>query len=177
MIRYVALLGSINVGGNRLKMADLRAELDRAGLGPVETVVASGNVILPPGETPQALERAIAAILSDRWGIAGLVTVRTAVEIASAVADNPFHGDGQDRFVHTIFLNAQPAREAFDALYAEHRGKGSERLALGERVLYLDFVHGAGVSSLTGPLLERRLKCRGTARNMRSLKRIIERLV
>ena len=32
MARYVALLGSINVGGNRLKMADLVAALAKRGL-------------------------------------------------------------------------------------------------------------------------------------------------
>ena len=87
-----------------------------------------------------------------------------------------FHGDGEDRFVHSIFLSAQPTQANFNALLEEHKSKGSERLALGERVLYLDYVHGAGVSSLTGPFLQRRLGCRGTARNMRSLKRILEKM-
>ena len=44
MPRYVALLGSINVGGNRLKMADLKAALEKHGFASVATVVASGNV-------------------------------------------------------------------------------------------------------------------------------------
>ena len=45
MTRYVALLGSINVGGNRLLMADLREALEREEFEDVETVVASGNVL------------------------------------------------------------------------------------------------------------------------------------
>ena len=44
MTRYVALLGSINVGGNRLSMADLREAMEREDFENVETVVASGNV-------------------------------------------------------------------------------------------------------------------------------------
>ena len=44
-MRYVALLGSINGGGNRLKMADLRESLEREEFEDVETVVASGNVL------------------------------------------------------------------------------------------------------------------------------------
>ena len=32
MTRYVALFGSINVGGNRLTMADLRWAFEREGL-------------------------------------------------------------------------------------------------------------------------------------------------
>ena len=42
-------------------------------------------------------------------------------------------------------------------------------------MLYLDYVHGVGVSDLTGRFIEKRLGCRGTARNMTSLKRILAR--
>jgi ribosome-binding factor A len=40
MPQYVALLGSINVGGNRLKMADLKAALEGEGFRNVSTEVA-----------------------------------------------------------------------------------------------------------------------------------------
>jgi uncharacterized protein (DUF1697 family) len=175
--RFVAFLGSVNVGGNRVAMADLRAALAELGLANVATVVASGNVLFSADDASiVGLEQRIAAIIADRFGFRSLCVVRSAVDVAAAITDNPFHGDGEDRFVHTIFLDGQPTPEAFAALLDEHRGKGSERLALGPRVLYLDYVHGAGVSSLTGPFLERRLGCKGTARNMRSLKRILEKM-
>lgn len=177
MPRYVALLGSINVGGNRLKMADLKAALEEHGFANVATVVASGNVLFEHARAGEdALAGEIAGMVKARFGFESLALVRTRAEVRSAIDDNPFHGDGEDRFVHSIFLDGQPGQERFDALFAEHRGKGSERLALGPRVLYLDYVHGAGVSSLTGPFLQRRLGVRGTARNMTSLKRIYEKM-
>ncbi len=181
MAKLVAFLGSINVGGNRLKMADLKAALANGGLENVETVVASGNVLFS-GDPAQAAncEERIHEIVLQSFGIDSLVVVRTPDQIGSAVEDNPFHGDrpehGEDKFVHSIFLDNQPRQEAFDGLLQAHRDKGGERLALGERVLFLDYVHGVGVSSLTGKFLERHLDCRGTARNMRSLKRILEKL-
>ncbi len=177
MTRYVALLGSINVGGNRLKMADLKAALEDHGFSNVATVVASGNVLFDhPRAADAKLEGEIAEIVKCRFAIDSLVAVRTRPEIGSAIEDNPFHGDGQDHFVHSIFLDGQPAPERFDALLAEHREKGGERLSMGPRVLYLDYVHGVGVSSLTGAFLQRRLGVRGTARNMTSLKRIQEKM-
>ena len=177
MTRYVALLGSINVGGNRLKMADLKVALEEHGFANVATVVASGNVLFEHARAGEAkLEGEIADIVKDRFGIDSLAIVRTAGEVRSAIDDNPFHGDGEDRFVHSIFLDGQPTQDSFDALLAEHRDKGGERLAIGPRVLYLDYVHGVGVSSLTGPFLQRRLGVRGTARNMTSLKRIHEKM-
>ena len=52
MPRYVAFFGSINVGGNRLTMADLRYAFEREGFENVETVVASGNVLFDFDERP-----------------------------------------------------------------------------------------------------------------------------
>ena len=52
MPRYVAFFGSINVGGNRLTMADLRAAFEAEDFANVETVVASGNVLFDFPERP-----------------------------------------------------------------------------------------------------------------------------
>lgn len=181
MTRYVALLGSINVGGNRLKMADLKAAMEEAGFGDVETVAASGNVLFDHARAADAeLEAAIAGLVKAEFGIDTFAAVRSTGEVRAAIEGNPFHGTGpehgEDKFVHSIFLDAQPDPDCFEALKAEYAAKGSERLALGDRVLFLDYVYGAGVSSLTGPFLRRRLRCRGTARNMRSLKRIHDKM-
>ena len=177
MPRYVAFFGSINVGGNRLTMADLRAAFEAEDFANVETVVASGNVLFDFPERPTAgLEEKLGLMMAERFQMRSIVAVRDRAEVAAAIHDNPFHGDGEDKFVHTIFLDIQPDPDRFDALLAEHKGKGSERLALGDRALYLDYVHGMGVSSLTGSFLERRLGCRGTARNMRSLARILAKM-
>jgi uncharacterized protein (DUF1697 family) len=177
MPRYVALFGSVNVGDNRLTMADLRYAFEREGFENVETVVASGNVLFDFDDRPtDGLEELFAYMMAERFDIASFVAVRSMADLRSSIYDNPFHGDGEDKFVHSIFLSDVVDPDRFAVLLAEHKAKGSERLALGQRVLYLDYVHGVGVSSLTGPFLERRLGCKGTARNMRSLKRILEKM-
>jgi len=61
-------------------------------------------------------------------------------------------------------------------LKADHAERGPERLALGDRALFIDYVEGAGNSKLTSAFIARRLGCRGTARNMRSLARILEKM-
>lgn len=180
MTRLVAFLGSINVGGNRIKMVDLVAALADAGFAEVATIAASGNVLLTDARDPALLEVQLESVVQQAFGFKSCAMVRTAAQIRSAIDDNPFHGTGpehgSDKMVHSIFLSQQPAQAAVDALIAEHRSKGSDRLALGDRVLYLDYVHGVGVSDLSNKLLERRLGCKGTARNMTSLKRILEKM-
>ena len=180
MERVVAFLGSINVGGNRIRMVDLVEALGEAGYEDVSTVAASGNVILSGRHDPAMLEMRLESVVQQRFGFTSCAMVRTAAEIRSAIEDNPFHGTGpqhgSDKMVHSIFLSQQPDRGAVEALIEEHSAKGSERLAVGNRVLFLDYVHGVGVSSLSNKFLERRLGCKGTARNMTSLKRILTKM-
>jgi len=177
MTRYVAFFASMNVGGHRLSMADLRYALEREEFANVETVVASGNVLFDHPERPtDGLAEKLAYVVEENFGFPTFAAVRNAQEVRSSVNDNPFHGVGDDKFVHTMFLEHQPSEDRFAQLQADHAGRGQEKLALGDRALYIDFVEGVGGSRLTGPFVEKRLGCRGTARNMRSLKRIAEKM-
>jgi uncharacterized protein (DUF1697 family) len=177
MPRYAAFFGSINVGGNRLLMADLREALEREEFEEVETVVASGNVLFSHDERPsEGLSEKLAYVLRDRFGIDSFAAVRSREEVQAAIEDNPFRGQGADKAVHTVFLAGQPTQAQFDTLLADHAGRGNERLALGDRALYIDFVDGVARSKLTGSFCDKRLGCRGTARNMRSLQRILDKM-
>lgn len=177
MPRYCAFFGSINVGGNRLKMADLRYVLEREDFENVETVVASGNVLFEYDDRPtDGLEDMFAWIMREHFDIASFVAVRARDEVRRAIEDNPFTGTNEDKFVHTHFLGGQPEQDRFDAMLAIYAGRGDEKIALGDRSIYIDFGTGVADSKLTGPFLERRLGFPGTARNVRSLARILEKM-
>jgi uncharacterized protein (DUF1697 family) len=56
--QFVALLRGVNVGGNNIiRMADLKACLEKAGFAAVATVIQSGNVLLESGEHPCRLHQ------------------------------------------------------------------------------------------------------------------------
>lgn len=177
MSRYVALFGSINVGGNRVAMADLRRAFEREEFENVETVIASGNVLFDFSERPTAgLEDKLAWLLREYLEIESFAAVRSRDEIDHAISANPFAADGAENLVHTLFLSGEADPAAFAKLQADHATRGPERLALGDRSLYIDYVDGVGNSKLTNAFIERRLGCRGTARNIRSLRRILDKM-
>ena len=177
MPRYVALLGSVNVGRNRVTMAELRRAFEGEGLTNVETVVASGNILFDHDARPtDGLGEKLAALMLDHFGFASTAIVRSRGELAAALAGNPFADDGAANLVHTMFLTAQPTAAQFDAMIERYSGRGLERVALGDRALHIDYVGGAGQSALTGAFIERQLACKGTARNIRSIARIIAKL-
>ena len=173
MPRYVALLSSVNVGGNQVKMADLKAALEQCGLENVATVTASGNVIFDHARAADgALAREIGDCVKARFGFRTFAAVRTADALKAAVAESPFRGGSEDKVVHIHFLDKPLADANYAALLAAH--KGPERFGPGEAHVHIDFVDGVGRSKVTAPFLEKHLGCMGTARNLRSLERIIE---
>jgi uncharacterized protein (DUF1697 family) len=69
VIKYVAFLRGINVGGGRLiKMADLKTCLEKAGLKDVRTFIASGNVIFASDKNKAALKDLIEKTLEKQFG-------------------------------------------------------------------------------------------------------------
>jgi uncharacterized protein (DUF1697 family) len=174
-MRYVALLGSINVGGNRLKMAELKAALEDEGFENIATVVASGNVLFEHAKAADAkLETQLAEVVKDGFGIDTFACVRSKAELEAAIAESPFSGGEEEQYVHVFFLTCQPDKAAFAKLAADHEGRGREKLAPGTRALHIHFVDGAGNSKLTSDFIARRLGCKGTARNVRSIRRMID---
>lgn len=177
MERYAAFFASMNVGGNRLKMTDLRDALEREELEDVETVIASGNVLFSFDERPSdGLAEMLAFIIRDRFGFESFAAVRNKDEVRAAIEDNPFAADGDDKQVHTLFLNQPADPDQFNVLLAAYEGRGPERIALGDRCLYIDYVDGVGSSRLTNAFIERKLACNGTARNLNSLRRILDKM-
>ncbi len=178
-MRYVALLGSINVGGNRLKMADLKAAMEKHGFSNVATVVASGNLLFDHADhadhADAALEARLAEIVGKEFGIKSFAVVRTRDEIMAAIDNNPFVGDSEAKFVHTVFLDHDLDRKSFDAFAQSY--SGPERLQAGRREYYVDYAHGVGESKLDSAMSKAKLiKGRATARNVRSLARIADKM-
>jgi len=177
MPRYAAFFASMNVGGNRLKMTDLRDALEREELEDVETVVASGNVLFTFDERPSdGLGEMLAFIIKDRFGFDSFAAVRSANEVRTAIEDNPFANDGEEKQVHTLFASGEVRAADVAQLIADYEGRGDERIAGGDRALYIDYRGGVGDSRLTNGFIERRLGCSVTARNIRSLRRIHEKM-
>ena len=177
MPRYVAFFGSINVGSNRITMADLRWALELEDFEGVETVVDSGNVLFDHEERPTpGLEDKLAHVLRHRFDIKSFAAVRDAAEVAEAISGNPFAAKGDPARVHTLFLDGEVDAGAFAKMAAEWAERGPELMAIGPRSLYVDYVEGVGQSRLTSAFIERRLGRRGTARNIRSLQRILAKL-
>ena len=92
MIKYIAFLRGINVGGkNIIKMEKLRASFESMGFKNVRTFIQSGNVFFDSGiKSGDALSEKIESALLKEYKSEIKVMVRTNDEIEKLVKRNPF---------------------------------------------------------------------------------------
>jgi uncharacterized protein (DUF1697 family) len=111
-MKYVAFLRGINVGGNRvLKMADVKAAFEAAGMSGVKTILASGNIVFESAaKDTSKLERALEEQLDATFGHQIGVFARTAAEIDELVAADPFKRRKltPDTRLYVMFLATPP---------------------------------------------------------------------
>jgi len=91
MLRLIAFLRAINVGGHNVTMAELRGLFEGLSFKGVETFIASGNVIFESrsGDVA-ALERKIERKLLQSLGYEVKVFLRTVPEVAAIARYQPF---------------------------------------------------------------------------------------
>ena len=182
MTRYAGLIARVNVGRNRISMAELREAMEREGFANVETVVASGNVLFDHEPRPSAgIAEKLGLLITERFGFDTFAIVLTREELAAVIDADPFAGEGEDKFVHTHFLQDPLDPIAFNAMLAAYQGRGAERIVAGPKAgsvptIHVDYVEGAGNSRLTPAFIERRLGTQHTARNRSSLRRILDKM-
>lgn len=175
MARVVALLRSINVGGRRLRMDDLRAMAEAAGCTGVSTLLATGNIVMDAPADLAATGEALEAELARRYGETAVV-MRTHEALVGAVAANPFAaaveaGDLAGNRVHTMFLSAAPSSAAVQRAHDE-QPDGNEQFEVAGAHLFGLYPDGMARTKLTGGWLERRLGT-GTMRNHNTVQKLV----
>jgi uncharacterized protein (DUF1697 family) len=163
MPAYAALLRAVNVGGTgKLPMSELQAMCEAEGWAGVRTYIASGNVVFHAGLGEAQVKAALERRLQEYAGKPVRVLVRTAAELARVLAANPFPDQAPNRTV-AIFLDAAPSTGALETVSRQR----DERLALGEREIYVAYGAGMADSRLRIPAGDA-----GTARNMNTVARL-----
>ena len=170
--RYVALFRGINVGrAKRIAMADLRQLLGDLGYSGVRTLLNSGNAVYdgPSAPTLGQAQR-IQAAVAETLGVEALVIVKSARDIASAVAANPLRGIATDPSrLLLAFTRDAKSLAAIDALVQADWGE--ERVARGADAAYLWCANGILESKAAVALLKG-LAESGTTRNWATVEKI-----
>jgi len=145
-------------------MSKLKEIGETCGFGSVRTFIASGNLLFTSDLAVTTVKKKLEEAVADHFGKPVPVYVRSAAEMAEAVARDPFSDDKPSRrYAH--FIDEKPVQAMLD----EARDVQGERLALGPRLIYVSYGEGIGKSKLKLPAVKQ-----GTARNMNSVAKIAD---
>lgn len=170
---YISLLRGINVGGHRkILMADLKALYQSLGFAHVTSYVQSGNVVFGSDEAnANTIAAQLEAAIEQMTGFDVAVLVRTPAELEQVLAYNPYP-NGAPNLVHVLFLQKAAAETAVSTFTPPPNN--SDAFIIGDREIYIHYPNGAGQSKLSGNYFERKLGVVGTARNWRTVTKLVE---
>lgn len=145
--RWIVFQRSVNVGGRKYPMAELRKVLTDAGYGDVETHIQTGNILLSADVAPRELEVELERLfLADRGFDVSTVVFSPAelVEIA-AEADRVIAEYGQPAHGHYVeLMRDEPTVE--NRALIEGRTSDTQRFVVrGRTVHYLSDISMADV--------------------------------
>jgi len=173
--RHIALMRGINVGGrNRLPMKALITLFEALGCLEVHTYIQSGNVVYRPSSTPaHQLGEQVTAMIMEHHGLQVPVVIRTAAELEGVLKANLFlTADCEIKPLHVMFLKDQPSPAQLERLDPER--SSPDRFGVIGREVYLHLPNGAARSKLTTHYFDTRLETISTARNWKTVLKLIE---
>jgi len=172
MTRLVALLRGINVGkAKRVAMADLRELLASMAYTDVRTLLNSGNVVFSAAKgTPKAHAQKIKDGIESQLGVSCAVVVKTAADIASAIAEHPLKKSANDPSRLLVLFTQDDSSLASLAKHAEQDWQ-PEAFAVGKHAAYLWCANGI-IESQVAKAVGRAAGEHGTTRNWATVEKL-----
>jgi uncharacterized protein (DUF1697 family) len=174
-MKYVAFLRGINVGGkNKIKMETLRKVFGALGFGNVKTYINSGNVIFETGETAgKELAAKIERAIEKEFALKIKVIVRKMLQIENIVANNPFAGQFEnEKDLHVFFLEEELPEDKCKLLLSNNNE--NEQFAIRNSEIFCHLRVGVLDSLMGKDYIGKKLKVSATARNWRTVNKILE---
>jgi uncharacterized protein (DUF1697 family) len=171
MQTYVALLRGINVGGHKkVPMSELRDLLTNGGFQNVQTYIQSGNVIFQSSKKASELETEIQKIILNHFGFEVPVIVKTNNELQTIFNRCPFSEEKKENS-YFILLSGIPNEHVIEKtqgiLYE------NEEVVIKNDCLYFYSSTGYGRTKFNMNTYERKLKVTGTARNYKTMVKLL----
>ena len=173
MLRYIAFLRAINVGGHTVKMDELRQLFGSLGFSNVETFIASGNVIFETLDPDAAaLERIIADRLRQALGYEVATFIRSRLELAAIAAYQPFPQTALEgaAALNIAFLAEPLSEESVEKLQALRTE--IDDFHVHGREIYWKCLKKQSQSTFSNVVLEKTLGIRSTLRGVNTIHKI-----
>ena len=171
MPTYIAFLRGINVGGHKkVPMSELRDLLTNAGFQNVQTYIQSGNVIFQSSKIASELETKIQKLIHTHFGFEVSVIVKTNGELQAIFDTCPFSEEKKENS-YFILLSDIPNEHAIEK--TQEMIYENEEVVIKNDCLYFYSSTGYGRTKFNMNTYERKLKVAGTARNYKTMLKLL----
>lgn len=172
MTRYIALLRGINVSGQKkIPMAELRELLAKSGFSDVQTYIQSGNVVFKSLEVNiEKLELKMHDAIKDHFGFEVPIIIKTPIALKQIFDDCPFP---EDKKVNSYFTFLYKIPEDNLVQEASKLSYPNEEFIITDSCIYFYCSTGYGKAKYSNNFFERKLKTTSTARNYRTITKLL----
>lgn len=172
MNTYIALLRGINVGGHKkVPMAELRELLSNAGFKKVQTYIQSGNVILESSEdSAQNIEDIIQKAITTHFGFEVSVIVKKPKQL-QRIFDNCSFPETKKENSYFTLLHTIPDTTLVESILKETYP--NEEFVITNECVYGYCSIGYGSAKCNTNFFERKLKVTATARNYKTMVKLL----
>lgn len=173
METYIALLRGINVGGHKkILMADLKLLFEKLNFKNAQTYIQSGNIIFKSSEeNTEVVESKIKDQILSQYGFEVSVLVKTHSEIKSILNKCPFIEYKKVKS-YFIILHAIPDKELIESTIEIKYP--DEEFHIIDSCVYTYYSNGYGKAKCGTNFFEKKLKVSATARNYKTIMKLIE---
>lgn len=175
MQTYIAFLRGINVGGrNKIPMLALRQALESFGFKNVRTYIQSGNVVFEAGlSSTDVIITSIEKMIQDTFGCNVPVLVITTGQLESILSQCPYNDEVQisTNKSYFVLLFERPKQELLKIFKV--LTYPNEQFQVSDACIYLLCLNGYGKAKLNNNAIESKLKVVATARNYRTMQKVL----
>lgn len=172
MKTYIALLRGINVSGQKkIPMANLRELLAKNGLESVQTYIQSGNIIFKSSEDDKEhLQLKIRNAIKKEFGFEVPVIVKTPTEIQKIFDDCPFN---EEEKMNSYFMMLYSIPDTYLVNETSKLEYPNEEFLITDDCIYFYCSVGYGKAKCGNNFFERKLKTTATARNYKTMVKLL----
>lgn len=172
MNTYIALLRGINVSGQKkVPMAQLRELLTVSGLEEVQTYIQSGNVVFKSSETNLLnLQEKIQSAIQSDFGFDVPVLVVSPEKLQQVFDACPFSEEKKQNSYFTLLFDTPDSTLVAEASQVSYPNE--EFVIIGD-CIYFYCSLGYGRAKYNNNFFERKLKVTATARNYKTMLKLL----
>ncbi len=177
--KYCVFLRGINVNGIRIKMQDLKVLFDEMGFTEVQTILATGNVIITEperGNDRVGLKAMIEKGLNERFGYEAHIFLRDQKELIDISNHSKSYPIAENCHHYLLICDQKELPSELMEIYETMTHAANEQFNLLERDAFWVIPKGNTLDSVFGSKIlgSKKFKSRLTSRNMNTIEKVIK---